>query len=135
MRRAAARGIRAGRIDRAVPFLYVGNLPFHIHHERGTVGHAQLGDEETVGRDDFAVEEIAQQRESGAELGGKFFLGGSVIGTDAKNFCFVCVKFCNTSLVCGDFLRSTTGESCRKERQDHGILTAEAGKRHLSALS
>ena len=61
-------------------------------------------------------------------------MGGVIVGADAKNLGVVAFKFCNTSLVCSDFAGSTTGESGGEERQHHGVFSAEAGKRDLSAL-
>jgi hypothetical protein len=134
VRRPAAGGVSAGGIDGAISFLYICNLPFLIHHERGTVGYAGLRDQNAVGGDHFAIEEIAEQRECGADLSSKFFLGGSVVRADAKNFGVVAFKFRNTSLVCSDFARSTTGKGCGEECQHHGVFPYEAGKRHLPTL-
>jgi hypothetical protein len=61
-------------------------------------------------------------------------LGGDIVGTDAKNLGVVAVKFCNTSLVCGDFAGSATCKSCWKKCQDYGIFAAKAGKGYLPAL-
>jgi hypothetical protein len=61
-------------------------------------------------------------------------LGRGIVGADAKNLGFVAFKLCNTSLVCGDFACSTTGEGGGEERQNHGVFSAETGKRDLPAL-
>jgi hypothetical protein len=61
-------------------------------------------------------------------------LGGSVVCTDAKNLGIVAFKFRNTSLVCSDFARSTTGKGGGKKCQHDGVFSAEAGKRNFSAL-
>ena len=134
MSRPAASCIRSGRVDRATSFLDVNDLPFLIHHERGAVSHAGLGDENAVRSHHLAVEEIAQQGERSVEFGGEFFLGGSVVRANAQNLSIVAFKFRNTSLVCSDFLRSTTGKSGGEKCQHNGVFPSEARKRHLSAL-
>lgn len=134
MGRAATSGIGAGGIDGGVAFLDIDYLPLLIHHKRGAICDPGLGYENAVRGDNFAVQEIAQQGERCVELGGKFFLGGSVIGTDAKNFGVVAFKFRNTSLVCRDFAGSTTGKGGGEKRQHNGVFPAEAGKSDLSAL-
>ena len=135
MRRPAAGGVGACGVDGGAALLNVNDLPFLIHHERGAVRHAVLRHENTICGGHFTVEEITQQGERRVELGGEFLLGGSVVGTNAKNFGIVAFKFCNTSLVCGDFAGSTTGKSGWKKCQYHGIFSAEAGQHDLSALS
>src|ERR1700722_10090769 len=111
MRCPATRSIGPGGVDGSAALLDIDNLPFLVHHKGCTVRHAVLGHENTISRGHFSVEEVAQQGERCVELGGKFFLGGSVVGTNAKNLGIVAFEFCNTSLVCGYFAGSTTGES------------------------
>jgi len=130
----ATSGFRPCGVDRGASFLDVDDLAFLVDDERSPIGNSGLWDENTVRRGYFSIEEVAQQRERGVELGGKFFLRGSVICTDAKNFGFAAFEFCNTSLVCSDLARSATGKGGGKERQDHDILTAETGKGYLTAL-
>ena len=134
VRRPAARGIGAGGIDRTAPFLDVGDLPFLVHHKRSAVGHAGLGYENAISSGHLAIEKITQQWERSTHLGGEFFLGGSIVGADAKNLGVVALKFRNTSLVCRDFARSTTGESGGEKCQHNGVFAAEDGKRNFTAL-
>ena len=132
--RATAGGLGACGVDGGAAFLDVDDFAFLIDDERGSIRNPGLGDENAVGGSYFAVEEIAQQGERGVELGGKFFLGGSVIGTDAKNFGFAAFKFRNTSLVCSDFAGSATGKGGREKCQHDNILAAEAGEGDLATL-
>jgi hypothetical protein len=127
MRRPATGSIGPSWVDGGGALLDIHDLSFFIHHKGGAVRHAVLRHQNAISCGDFAVIEIAQKRERSIELGGEFFLGRGVVGTNAKNFGVVTVKFCNTSLVCSDFAGSTTGEGCGEECQHHGILAAETG--------
>jgi hypothetical protein len=133
MRRPAAGGIGAGGVDGAAPLFDINYFPFLIHHERSPVRHS-VCEQNAIGRYYFTIEEIAQQGERCVELRGEFLLGWGVVGTNAKNFGVVAIEFCNTSLVCGDFARSTTGESRGEKRQHDGILAAKARKGYFTAL-
>jgi hypothetical protein len=134
MRCPATGGVGACGVDGGAALLDVDDFPFLIHYEGGAIGHAGLWYQNAVSFGHFAVEEIAQQWERCVELGGKFFLGGGVVCTNAKNFGFVAFKFCNTSLVCCDFAGSATCKSGGKKCQYYGVFTAETGKGYLSAL-
>jgi hypothetical protein len=68
-------------------------------------------------------------------LFGKNSLGGDVVGADAKNEGIVGLELCDTSLVRGEFLRSTTGECGGEKRYHHGILSFIIGERHFAAGS
>ena len=116
VRRTTAGGFSACGVNRGAAFLDVDDLAFLIHNEGGAIRNPGLGDENAVLSSYFSVEEIAQQRERGVELGGKFFLRGGVVGTDAKNLGVGAFKFRNTSLVCSDFACSTTGKGGREKR-------------------
>jgi hypothetical protein len=50
------------------------------------------------------------------------------IAADRQNLRVRAFEFVNTSLVLGEFPRSTTGESGREERQDDVFLPLEIGK-------
>lgn len=134
MRRSAASSIGASWVDGGRALLDIHDLTFLIHHKCGPIRHAVLRHQNTISGGNFAVIEIAQKREGSVELGGEFLLGRGVVGTNAKNLRVVAVKFCNTSLVCGDFAGSATGEGGGEECQHHGILAAETGERHLRVL-
>ena len=133
MRRPATSRIRSRRINRRGALFDVDNFSFFVHYKRSPIRHS-VRQQNPVSCNHFTVEEIAQQWERRVELGGEFLLGGSVVGTNAKNFGIVAFKFCNTSLVCGDFAGSTTGEGGGEECQHHGVFSAETGKRDLPAL-
>ena len=55
VRRTAARGIGAGRIDRGAAFLDIDDLPFLVHDESGTIGNPGLGYENAVSGGHFAI--------------------------------------------------------------------------------
>jgi hypothetical protein len=63
VRRTAAGGIGTRGVDRGAAFLYIDYLPFLIDYESGAIGNPGLGYENAVSGGNFAVEEIAQQRE------------------------------------------------------------------------
>ena len=88
MRRTTASGLRPRRIDRRIALFDVDDLAFLIDDKRGPVGHAVLGHQYAVGRGHFTFGEIAQEGELHVVLGGEFFLGRGVIGTDSKNLGF-----------------------------------------------
>jgi hypothetical protein len=111
----------------------VNDLSFFIDHKSRAVRHTDLGDQHAVGGCYLALREIAEQGEGGVDLGCKFFLGGSVIGTDSKYFCVVAFELSDTSLVRQQFLRSTTGKSGREEGHHDIILAAEIGEMDGSA--
>lgn len=53
------------------------------------------------------------------------------ISADRQNLRVRAFKFVNTSLVLGQFARSTTGESRREERQNDVLLPAEIRELHF----
>jgi len=128
----AAGFVGGGGIDRRIADIDKRDLPLFVHHESHAVRHP-VGAQYTIRLLGRAIFEIAQQREAQLKLFGEDFLGGNVIGADAKNFCVVAFKFCDTSLVRCEFLRSTTGECGRKKSQHHGSLAFEIGQRDLTA--
>jgi hypothetical protein len=132
VREPAAGFVRCGWVDRRIANFDVRDLAFFIHHVRYPIAHT-VGTQDTVGFGHGASGEIAQQREGKVELLSKNFLGGSVVGTNAKYFCIVAFKFRNTSLVCREFLRSATGKSGREESHNHWILALEIGQRNFAA--
>jgi hypothetical protein len=133
MRRPATSRIRSRRINRRGALFDVDNFSFFVHYKRSPIRHS-VRQQNPVSCNHFTVEEIAQQRERRVKLGGEFLLGRSIVCTDAKNLGVVAIEFCNTSLVCGDFARSTTGKSRGKKRQYYRVFTAKAGKSYLAAL-
>src|SRR5579885_2252285 len=130
---AAARGLRAGGIDRRFTLLDVLDFPFLVHYEGGAVGDAYLGDEDPISLHHFARAEIAEQREGKLQLISKHFLGRGIVCTIAKNLGFGSLKFANTSLVRQHLLRSTTGEGSREEGQDDVRLAAKIRQPDLGA--
>lgn len=129
----AAGGFSAAGIDGAVAFLDVLDLAVLVNYERGAVGNADFLDQNAVCLGDLSIPEIAEQREGSVYFGGKFFLGGSVVRANSKNLGAQIIKFGNTSLVCQQFLRSTTGKSSREEGQNHGGFPAEIGQMDRAA--
>ena len=129
MRRPAACCFRTGRIDRAAPFFDIDNLSFFIDHECGTVRHAVVH-EHTICLGNGAIFEIAQQGNLDLVLGCKFSLGRNVVAADAEYLGVCCLKFCDTSLVRGEFLGSATSKRGREKRQDDGILAAKIAELH-----
>ena len=132
MRQPAACFVGRGRIDRGISNLDVRNFPFLVHYVSDAVCHPVRA-QNTIRLCGRTIFEIAQQGECQFELFGENFLGGNVVGTDAKDFRVVAFEFCDTSLVRGEFLRSATGKSGRKERQYHGVLAFEIGQRDFPA--
>jgi hypothetical protein len=111
----AATGLVGCRwIDRGIADLDKLDFPVFTHHKSGAVAHA-IRTQDAIGFGCFAIFEIAQQGDFQFELVGENFLGGNVIGADAKNEGAVGLEFCDTSLVCGEFLRSATGKCGGKE--------------------
>jgi len=121
---ATTRGLGSGWVDSGVALLDIDNLPFFVDHERGAIRHSGFHQHSVV-LADFAFGEIAEKRDLNVVLGGEFFLGRGVICTDTKDFRLTCFKFGDTSLVCREFLGSTTCESGGEESQDHVVLAAE----------
>ena len=85
MRRAAARGIRPGRVDCCIALFDVDDLAFLIDYKRRPVGHAVLRHQDTIRRRHFALREVAQKWKLYVVFGGKFFLGRSIVCTDPEN--------------------------------------------------
>jgi hypothetical protein len=106
----------------------VNDLAFFIDHKSRAIRDADLGDQHAVSGGYLTLREIAEQGEGGVDLGCKFFLGRSVIGTDSKYFCFVAFEFSDTSLVRQQFLGSTTGKRGWEEGYHDIILAAEIGE-------
>ena len=85
VRCATAGGLGPGGVDRGVSLLYINNLPVLIDHKGRAVGHASLLDQHAIGLRHFPLGEIAEQGKGRAHLGGKLFLGRSVVGADPKD--------------------------------------------------
>jgi hypothetical protein len=132
VRQPAACFVGRGRIDRGISNLDVRNFPFLVHYVSDAVCHPVRA-QNTIRLCGRTIFEIAQQGECQFELFGENFLGGNVVGTDAKDFRVVAFEFCDTSLVRGEFLRSATGESGGKERHDHWAFAFEIGQRDFTA--
>jgi hypothetical protein len=131
----AARVIRAGRIDRAVAFLDIRDLAFLVDDERGAVRHAGVFVENAVSGRRLALGKIAQERNGDVVLRREFPLRRNVVGADSKNLDALLFKFGDTILVRFEFLRSTTGERSRVERQDDRVFAAEIREFDPSALA
>ena len=113
-RRLCTRGVERGRA-----FVYVLNLAVPINNERDAVGEPALR-EYAVFAGDLALE-IAEERECEVQvLISPVFESRQVIYADAQNLCVHAFKIRDTTLVRGQFLRSTTGKRGRKEgKHDH----------------
>jgi hypothetical protein len=132
MGQAAAGFVRGGRIDSGVAYLDEGNFAIRVHDISHAIRHAVRA-QNTIRLRGGAIPKIAEQRECQFELFSEDFLGGRVVAADAKNLGVLTFKFCDTSLVRGEFLRSATGEGGRKERQDDWILAFVIGQRDFTA--
>ena len=126
MRRPAACRLRPARIDRGIPFFNRCDLAIHVDNKRRAVRHAYLRDQHPILLRHRTLV-IAEQHVSRVEFFFPVVENKRGICADANYLSIHCVKFCNTSLVCGEFLRSTTGEGGGIERQDDGVLAAEIG--------
>jgi hypothetical protein len=133
VRRPAARIVCAGRVDGRIALLDVGYFSLLIDYEGGPVGYSGIFVQNAVGLADLTFGKIAQDGERYVVLGCEFFLGRGVIGADAKYFSIGCLKFCNTSLVCLNFLGSATGEGSGEKGEDDGVLAPEIRELHLAA--
>src|SRR5262249_38127286 len=131
MVQAAASSLRARRIYGAGTLLDMLDLALLIDHERSAIGDASRGDQNSVILGYFALREIAQQGKTEVQLGCKFLLRGSIVRTDTEDLCVHSFKFGDTSLVRQHFLRSTTGECGREERQHDCVLSAEIRELHF----
>jgi len=134
MRRPAAGLVGARRIDRAVPLFDVGDFPFLVDHEGRAVRYAGILIEHAIRSGGLAFGKIAQKRHGNVVFSREFALRRGIIGANSKNFDVVIVEFCNTSLVCQEFLRSATGERGGVKRQDDRVFATEIRQLHLSAL-
>ncbi len=131
---SAARRRCAVRVNRRVAFLDVDDLARPIDHEGGAIGDADLLVEDPVRFGDLPLAEIAGQGEGKLQ----FFLGpvaqgGQVVSADADDARAGGFKSGDTSLVRREFLRSTTGESGRKERQHDCRLAAKVGELDIAS--
>ena len=110
MCRAAARVGGAGRIESRGVLVDVEDLAVLPDDERHAVGNPGRLVEDAVFPADVALGEIAQEGHGDVILGRKFPLRRDVVGADPKYLGVGAFEFRNTSLVCLEFLRSTTGE-------------------------
>ena len=119
----AASGVDSCWVDGTRSLFDVLDSPIVIDHECGTIGKT-VGEKNSVVFGNRAVV-IAEQREGCFQLACPMFQRGQCVGANCKNLNIGALKFIDTRLVCGEFLRSTTGESGRKERQNDRLLAAE----------
>jgi len=129
---ATASLVNRGWIDRRIADIDKFDFSVGSDHERGPVAHA-IRAQNSICFCDLAIFEIAQQGEVEIELSGENFLRGCVVRTDAKNEGAVSFEFRNTSLVCREFLRSTTGERGRKECQHDHVFSFVIGQCNFAA--
>jgi hypothetical protein len=132
MRKPAARFICRSRVNRRVTHLNKRNFAVCIHNISHTVGHT-VRTQNAIGLCSGTIFEIAEEGEGKLQLLGEDFLGGTVVGAETENLCIFTFKFCDTSLVRGEFLRSTTGECGGEKRQHHGVFAFEIGQRDFAA--
>jgi len=118
-----ASGVHSRWINRSRPLFDVLDIAVVIDYECGTIGKAVREKNSVVFGNRAVV--IAEEREGCFQLARPMFQRGQCVCTNCKNLNIRALKFIDTRLVCGEFLRSTTGESGRKERQDDGLLAAE----------
>jgi len=128
MRRPATRLGGAGRVQGGPVLVDVEDLAIHPDDERHPVGYSRRLVQDAILPRYFPFREIAQERHGDVVLETEFFLGRKIIGTDAKYLGVGLAEFRNTSLVCLEFGRSTTGERGGIERQYYGVLAAEFGE-------
>ena len=131
---AAAGFCRSGGIDSAVALLDVGDLAVFVDHESGAIRHSGLFDQNAIRLRHSAIHEIAEEWDGDVVLGRELALRRGVVGADPEDLGSGLFKFCDTSLVRGEFLRSATGESGRIERQNDDVFAAEVGELDAPAL-
>ena len=129
MRQTAAGLVGARRIDGLVAFLDVGDLAVLVDHESGAVGDAELRDQHAI-----LLRNLSHVVTDHGIAGVEFLFPVSQrwreIGADRYHLRFICIKFCDTRLVRGEFARSTTGERGYEEGQNDDLLPAKIGKLH-----
>ena len=133
MRQPAASLIGRRRIYGGVAAFNVGDLSVFTHNVSRAVAHA-VGAQHAVRFGCLPGTEIAQEWELQFELFGKNLLGGSVIRTDAYYRSVIALEFRITSLVCREFLGSTTGESGGEKCHNYRLFSFEIVQRNLAAL-
>jgi hypothetical protein len=94
-----------------------------IDNERRTVCDTTCRQHAIIGGD-FS-REIAEQRKFGFQLARPMIQRRLIIGADCQDLRFRITEFLDTSLVSGDFLRSTTGECGREEGHYNGVLASK----------
>jgi hypothetical protein len=132
VRQPAACFIGSGGIECCIPHIDERNFPVLIDNVRNAVRHT-VRTQHTIRLRGGTVFEIAEEGESQFQLFGENFLGGRVVCTNAKYLGVIAFEFCDTSLVRGEFLRSATGESGRKECHHHWAFAFEIGQRDFTA--
>src|ERR1700704_1478620 len=94
-------------------------------HEVWAVDHPHIWKKHAVIRHDFALGEIAQNREGDIQLLGKLFLRRSVIAAYAEDFGAATLELSLIGLIGEHFLGAAAGECGREECQYHGCFATE----------
>ena len=132
MGKPAARRVGPAWVDGAIAFLDHGDLSVHVHHKGCAIGNSHSLNQHAILLGDLTVM-IADQRELRCEFFGPMGESRYKICADRQHLRIVCSKFSDTSLVCSEFLRSTTGEGGGEEGQDDVLLTLKIGKLNILA--
>src|SRR5579863_6948307 len=132
MLESATRRLRTRRIQRRLPFLNVHNLTVRVHNERYAIGDTHFRDQHAIQLGNLA-HMVAEHRIADVEFLLPVRESRPEIGTNCQYLYIHVIVFCDTRLVRGYFLRSTTGERGWKESHDDDLLAAKIGKLHRLA--
>lgn len=77
---------------------------------------------------------IAEKGIAGVQFLFPMLQGCAEIGADGEDLGIILIKICDTRLVRGEFLGSTTGEGGHKEGQDDDLLAAEVREFNLMVI-
>jgi hypothetical protein len=127
VRQPATGCISAGGIDGRTAFFDVGDFSVLVDNEGGAIGNAHLSNQDSILLGDLA-HVVAENGVTGVEFLFPMLQSRREIGTDRYDLGIILVEISNTRLVCGEFLRSTTGEGGHEECQDDDLFAAEVGE-------
>ena len=121
--------VGAGNVNGPAALLDICDLAILVYDESRTVGNAHLRNQHAVLLGDLA-HVVAEHGIAGVQFRFPMLQGRAEIGTDGDDLGIILIKVCDTRLVRGEFLRSTTGEGGHEESQDHDFFAAEIGELH-----